>query len=421
MESDTPHAAGRHTAPATPLRVIAVGSIVPDEPQYRTAAFSRAGNRAFGALVQAVAADPRVRVQAVLSFIPVPAFPRGPIWFSRPTVRCVVGPLTNVRLMPFLNVNPVKSLTLGLAAFWQIVCRFALHPRSPRVVVCYNLSAPPGIFSFAAARITGAKIVGMIYDIEIPGETVPRTAWRRLDYAMQRFLLRRLDGTAVITDAIARDFGVRHPHLRLDGAVTEELLNLTSPDASRGDHAGGSITLVAVGSLDEANGFRLIAEAMSLLQRRDIDLLIAGDGPLRSFVEDLAARDSRVRYLGYVSTAEVYALYRRATAILCVRLVSLVRTPYCFPSKVIEAIGTGVPVISTAPAHFREEYGRFVTIIETDSGRAVAEAIESVLAAAPQHLRSRALAGRQYVSSQKRWEKVGKRFVDYCLTVLSGR
>ena len=171
----------------TTLRVIAVGSVIPDTPEYRTPAFSRAGNRTFSALIQGVATDARVHMDSVLSFIPVPAYPRGPLCFARPATHLAIGPLTSVRLMPFVNVNPIKPLMLGIRSFLEIAFRFAVHPRCARVVLCYNLSSPPGLFPFAAARLTGARIVGLIYDIDIPGETVSRTVWRRLDYNMQRY------------------------------------------------------------------------------------------------------------------------------------------------------------------------------------------------------------------------------------------
>ena len=222
----------------------------------------------------------------------------------------------------------------------------------------------------------------------------------------------------MITDAIARDFDVRMPFIRQDGVVTQEIIDSTQPIEPKAASSDDIATFVAVGSLDDANGFLVIADAMDHLDRKDVRLVIAGDGPLRREVEALASRDPRVKYVGYVSTESVCELYRCATAILSARLTIGVRTPYCFPSKVLEAIASGVPVITTAPGHLKEEYGAYMTIIEGETGEAVADAMTRALSEDRAHLRDRALAGRRYIVRRKNTSAVGRQLVDYCLDLI---
>jgi glycosyltransferase involved in cell wall biosynthesis len=98
---------------------------------------------------------------------------------------------------------------------------------------------------------------------------------------------------------------------------------------------------LALGRLHPNKGFDLLLEALAATA--GVDLWIAGDGPLRSQLERLAARlkiTDRVRFLGW--REDVPALMASADLLVCPSL----HEP--LGNVVIEAWSAGLPVVATA-------------------------------------------------------------------------
>jgi colanic acid/amylovoran biosynthesis glycosyltransferase len=123
--------------------------------------------------------------------------------------------------------------------------------------------------------------------------------------------------------------------------------------------------LLFVGRLVAQKGQAVLLEAVELLTERgrDVELVLAGDGPMRATLEQLAERmgtAARISFLGAVGQEEIPALYEDAS-IFC--LPSFAEG---LPTVLMEALAMELPVISTringAPELVRDgETGLLVT------------------------------------------------------------
>jgi len=99
-----------------------------------------------------------------------------------------------------------------------------------------------------------------------------------------------------------------------------------------------------VGRLDRLKGVdRLLRIAPALLERKDLELWIAGRGPLAPAVEALARRYPRVRFLGFLPWEELLATYGRVHLVL--HLVCHANTSL----PVVEALAAGRGVVGIPP------------------------------------------------------------------------
>jgi glycosyltransferase involved in cell wall biosynthesis len=89
---------------------------------------------------------------------------------------------------------------------------------------------------------------------------------------------------------------------------------LHPPSDLEGLGGGADDYFFTVSRLDSAKRVALIIEAMRHVDA-DVPLLIAGDGPEEPYLRQLAADDSRVRFLGFVSDSEIARYYRDALAV----------------------------------------------------------------------------------------------------------
>jgi glycosyltransferase involved in cell wall biosynthesis len=201
------------------------------------------------------------------------------------------------------------------------------------------------------------RIVTVIHDAQhehFPENFSPRKrAWLR---AAHRHTMRRAHVVVAISQFVADDLvrihGDRFAHkvVVIPNAVSFDRLEPGSLPA--GVPSDREIVLCVSGAYRHKNLQTLVrAFAEVSLKRPDSHLVVAGQAPelllgarqaagVGGLVRELSVSD-RVTVLGYVSDAELGALYRRASVLVMPSLFE------GFGLPVIEALGLGVPVVST--------------------------------------------------------------------------
>lgn len=401
MSNSTPPPAS--IAASGPIAYHFVGSVVPDRPEFRTVAFSRAGNTSQDRLLAATARA-GIDLTEISSVLPAPAWPNGPLVVRGSN--CTVAGGIACRCVSFLNIVGVKHLTTGLGIALRILRWGGKYSSQPRIVSTFNLSFPPGLFTWAAARLAGAKLVAHLFDINVPGQTVPNSAARRADYWLQRWVMKRCDALVVVSSDILKDFRLDQPSVLVDGGIEAD-----PNSAAPGPLPDGVFVLAYTGGLTELNGVRMVLGAFSQLRGEHYRLIVAGAGPLASEVAAAAGRDPRIDFRGLVSAEDVASIQSSANLLLNPRLTAAMNTRYFFPSKMIEYMATGRPVASTCTGHVESEFGDFVFLLRNETPEALADLVRHV--EQDQHgARSAAEAARRYVLANKTWSAQGRKVAD---------
>jgi glycosyltransferase involved in cell wall biosynthesis len=131
--------------------------------------------------------------------------------------------------------------------------------------------------------------------------------------------------------------------------------------------------VLAAGRLSPEKGLDLAIEAAALA---GVPLWIAGDGPAAGELAALVRRlDAPVQLLGAVSRAEMPALLRGAAA-----LVLSSRSHEFSPFSVLEAMGSGVPVVATRSGGVPELIGTEHCVALGDVG-ALSEGLKALWSA----------------------------------------
>lgn len=113
--------------------------------------------------------------------------------------------------------------------------------------------------------------------------------------------------------------------------------NFAYPDPGAGKGKGGHA--VFVGRLSAEKGLDTLLKAWRYLGG-DVSLKLLGDGPMATAVQDAAAKDSSIQWLGHVSREAVYGLVGEAAF-----LVLPSRCYENFSMTIVEAFAKGTPVI----------------------------------------------------------------------------
>lgn len=387
-----------------------VGALIPDEPDFHNMAFSRAGNMYQLNLIAGMS-DAGLPPDIILSQHPMPSFPRGPLWYKGKITTLEDG--RKIKLVSFINVIPLRVLTVGLAILVNLLRWGWLTRHKKRIVYTYNLTEPSGLFTLIGARLIGARALAAVLDINVPGSTVSETPARKADYWLQKRVLGRFDGLTVVNDTIIHDLVPEATFVRIEGGVREDLLHWFETNMQSATRPDSLFTVVSAGSLDEANGVVELLEAFSMLKDNRFRLAIAGAGPLQESVEKAAERDPRIEYCGFLSFDEVIRLYCRADVLVNMRLTQRLSTRYFFPSKMMEYLASGVPVITTGPGHVGAEYEDFVYLLGDETAASLAKQIEFVAALDKETRCSVGRRAQLFVRHNLTWEAQGRRLVQF--------
>jgi len=148
-------------------------------------------------------------------------------------------------------------------------------------------------------------------------------------------------------------------------------------------------TLLSVGLLDPRKGHDLVIQALPSLP--DVRLLIAGTGPDRKKLEDLAQQlgvAERVTFLGSVPQTELKTYYNAADALV------LASSREGWANVLLESMACGTPVVAS------NVWGTPEVVASPDAGvlmsqrtpKALAEAVHALRATYPEHAATRRYA-----------------------------
>ena len=105
--------------------------------------------------------------------------------------------------------------------------------------------------------------------------------------------------------------------------------------------------IVYSGALEYSTGIDQFLKAIEKISNENIRISISGNGSLRNLVESAAVNDNRIEYVGFLSEAEYLNMLKNANILVNPRNMDLLQSKNNFPSKILEYLATGRPIIST--------------------------------------------------------------------------
>jgi glycosyltransferase involved in cell wall biosynthesis len=198
-------------------------------------------------------------------------------------------------------------------------------------------SSPTNIAALAARRRRDWAFVPWWGSFKRPRPTLPR----RLAEPWVRAFIRAADAWMAYGTRSARDV-IRlgaDPARTAIAPIVARLPERTKSRDPAGRTGGEPLRYLFVGRLIERKGVDLLLRAFHELERGE--LWIAGDGPIRSELENATASDQRVHFLGHLKDQALHELYSETDV--------LVVPSWYEPWGLVinEALAHGIPVIAT--------------------------------------------------------------------------
>lgn len=171
--------------------------------------------------------------------------------------------------------------------------------------------------------------------------------------------------------------------------------------------------MLYTGRLNRRYGLELLLQAMKELQDPDIELWLCGSGEMEEEIRAYAAQDSRIRFFGFLPHEEAVQLQKQATVLVNPRTNQGEYTKYSFPSKTMEYMASGRPVMMFRLDGIPGEYDPFLTYIPEESSASIRDTVESLRRLSPSELDAMGARGRDFVLKNKNRNVQMRRVLDF--------
>lgn len=217
-----------------------------------------------------------------------------------------------------------------------------------------------------------------------------------------------VDSFVLLTEPMKDVLNVgKRPFTVIEGVVSAE--NSINNEMINTDNI---MTVVYTGTLNKKFGVVNLVKAFHKVRAKNVYLKICGRGDSEDIIKEYASKDNRIKFLGQLSNEEAVKLQKKATVLVNPRQNNEEFTKYSFPSKNMEYLLTGRPVIAYKLDGIPDEYDNYFYYIDDDSIESLTKLIEKVLAMSEEDRIKFGDVARCFVLREKNNYKASKKIID---------
>lgn len=302
-----------------------------------------------------------------------------------------------------LNLPLFRQLMIFCGTFFGVL-KAEKDKDTYAICDCLNIANAYGMT--LACRLRKIPVTVIVTDLpEMERKTRSLTKFNnRLFKKADAFILL----TEQMNDIVNRN---NKPYIVLEGHVDSEA---PPPETQTPyeDSIGKKVILYA-GSLKKIYGIADLVNGFIDADIPDSELNIYGNGDFKDELIELCAKYPSVKYLGLRKNSDIVAEEQKASLLVNPRPTAPEYTKYSFPSKNMEYMVSGTPVLTTKLPGMPEEYKQYVYLIEEDSARGVCDALKKVFSRTREERVSDGARARAFVSEKKSNVVQAKKILDF--------
>lgn len=300
-----------------------------------------------------------------------------------------------------LNLPVLKNL-------WQMADTYFAVRRDARqgacAVICDVLNASIALGAVMAAKHGRIPCIGLVTDL--PELMVTGVDQRHV--RMVRTVIDSCGGYVFLTEAMNDRLNPSHrPHVIIEGLCDPQMRH-----RERIRREGGKRKCLYAGLLDARYGVKMLVEGFLQAHLPDTELHLYGDGPYAAETAAIARTAPQIVFHGTVLNDAVVQAELEADLLINPRPTQEEFTRYSFPSKNMEYMATGTPVLTTCLPGMPPEYRPHVYLLEDETPDGVAEALQRIFAQPASERAAKGLAARRFVLEEKNNTKQGRKVLD---------
>lgn len=323
---------------------------------------------------------------------------------------------TNGVLLGFINVVLLKHITRFLACLISVIP--LMKRKRIQWLIVHGIHTPYLFFAFFT-RFMGCKVAVVLTDppgvlLATDGQSV--RLLKRVDAWMLGYILQRMDAVFALAPELVKRLAPDRPALIFPG-ILESTLNFNEFNLSfqqENTLSKSPFTIVYAGGLSKAYGVdRLIDAVLSFDTSTPVRLKLYGRGDQESKIQQLSKQDSRIVYGGFVDTLKLLPKLCASDLLINPRPTNELFAQMSFPSKLIEYLATGRPVLTTRISSIPADMSEHFYYINDESAKGIRLSIDNVMATPIRQRNQHGIAAQNYVRNQFSEAAMGQKIAEF--------
>lgn len=312
----------------------------------------------------------------------------------------------------FINLPILKHISRAITTYFRLKQEIQAAGNTPVYVFTYDLHIEICLairwMKRAFPKVHTCAVLPDIPNAAIVASNGGRiTAVGKFRASIKMWFIRQFDAFVVLTEYMRDIAGIREkPSVVMEG-IYNDLQPPLPPQTT------DKKVILYSGQLNPAYGMENLLEAFLEIYQRDSSyaLWICGAGGMADRITALAAQCPGIRYFGYVGPEKVRALQAEATVLVNPRQNTQAFTKYSFPSKTMEYLASGRPVIGYRLDGIPDEYGGYICYVPDNSVEALRDKILEICSLPAEERQEIGSRAREFILREKNPKSMCQRIV----------
>lgn len=302
----------------------------------------------------------------------------------------------------FLNIWGIKNIfrAIGLA---KQVKKWSDEAMKEKVVIAYSVNMP-FLWALRKAKVSKPGITTCLIVPDLPAHMNLNTdvtfiykLAKKIESIFIDKLMKYVDTFVLLTEPMAEALMVNdRPFCVIEGMVDKNDIYINDENVEE-----GIISILYTGTLNYKYGIGMLLDAFEMIKDTSYELWICGFGEAEESIASMSKLDQRIKWHGTVNREQAIALQRQATVLINPRPAGEEYTKYSFPSKNLEYLLSGKPVIAYKLPGIPDDYDEHMFYVEGTTTVDMAEKIIEVCDLSIEEKNKFGQKAREYVMQNK--------------------
>lgn len=385
------------------MKILYIGSLINPDDCTTHKGPSVAGNRMQLGLVRELKRKFGVQLDIVTHY-PIAAYPREKkIFIKKRTIQVVDN--VESTLLPFINIFLVKQITKIISTFFEILKWGFRHRNDNKTIICYNAFSDTAIPIMLGKIFIKFKAISLVSDLPIDNvmnDKGFKKIARKFDNMVTKRNIKKFDGLAVLNENVIHEYAPNIKYVVIDGGYDGPVIDIIESKKNIRDKYD-NFTVVYSGSLVKYNGIANLLDAAMLVKNPCFKLHIYGKGELEDYVTSKALKSANIEYKGLVSSQEILKVQKKASLLVSPLIPDHQVARVAFPSKIVEYMASGTPVVSTKVNSLNNDYLKCLLIFDSIDPPIMAAKFDEIMEMDTESLLEYGRLAKQFIIKNKNW------------------
>ncbi len=306
--------------------------------------------------------------------------------------------------LPFSKIGPVKEYVSKWIA--------ENNPNGKTKIIVYPAYFPFLIALNSIKKFFDIEVCMVVADLpQYMGLQARKTLYQKMTLKVTMSLFNKylpvVDKFVLLTEAMNTIVNKDNkPYIVMEGIASEmyEYKNFSRENLPK--------VVLYSGGMKKKYGIPNLLEAAKLIKDQDVEFRFYGKGDAVDLITEYAKQDNRIKYCGTIDVNTLHDEQQKSTILVNPRQNNEEFTKYSFPSKNLEYMLSGRPIVAYMLDGIPKEYSSYFVVPKDDSVESLAECIQEVLSKTPEEQSEIGMKARSFVLQNNNPRVQAKKIID---------